>query len=62
MICQGWRRLGKMQESLRRPYYQLLVRQLAQEQDFRGRAGLPATFINPYQGAICRRNLGSVSV
>ena len=34
MICQGWRRLGEMQESLRRPYYQMLVRQLAQGQDF----------------------------
>ena len=29
MICQGWRRLGEIQKSLRRPYYQMLTLLLA---------------------------------
>ena len=42
---------------LRRPYYQMLVRQLAQEQDSRGR-GAADDLYQPYQGAI----VGAISV
>ena len=56
MICQGWRRLWEMQESLRRPYYQMLVRQLALERDSRGR-GAAGDLYHPHQG---RRLTGEV--
>ena len=62
MICQGWRRLEKCRSRFRRPYYQLLVRQLAQEQDFVVGRGCRRPLSPPSGGDVCRRNFGGVSV